>query len=358
MAENKRLYWVDVARAIAVIFVYLGHYETERLNKLAFAFHLQLLFILAGFFAQSNQKYTPWEFFKRRFVAILVPYALWGWSSIVTMGTNSAGSFGMETLKTMLNPTAIRSNLWFFPTMMSVSIVYYLLLRGNGNKTIWLILALAFFLLFGQDGVAPANLNPFALLLRIPGVGLLNSWFSIGGIAQYLFWYALGASAFEWVKKFVASRETNPMVFHLIGVGMTGVTCILYLKRIREFNSLRFIFENTLLNNLWSVFAAICICICVLYFSVFLEESKYLRRMGELTTIFVGLEFIMKRVVTQIWMPLLGMGEPTLDNTWNVVSIVFLVLAINYVIAERLDQYFPILNGNRGNRAAHTSEKA
>ena len=54
MAE-KRVGWIDVARGLALIFVYLGHWVTPRMAPFAYAFHLQLFFVLSGFFADNVQ---------------------------------------------------------------------------------------------------------------------------------------------------------------------------------------------------------------------------------------------------------------------------------------------------------------
>ena len=54
--NDERKKWVDVAKAIAMIFVYLGHWITTHLGGLAYGFHLQLFFLVAGFFASRMIK--------------------------------------------------------------------------------------------------------------------------------------------------------------------------------------------------------------------------------------------------------------------------------------------------------------
>lgn len=59
MERAERIGWVDVAKGFAMVFVYLGHWSTARVTTLAYSFHLQLFFIIAGFFCIQPQKNLP-----------------------------------------------------------------------------------------------------------------------------------------------------------------------------------------------------------------------------------------------------------------------------------------------------------
>lgn len=135
--EKVHFEWVDVARAIAIIFVYLGHWNTDKVGSFAYAFHLQMFFIIAGFFAANQQKYSIKEFLKKRFWAIEVPLFLWAWISLIITHLNT--EFKLIELKELfLHPEAVQPNYWFMPVMFSVSITYYFLsklLKNNGGGT-------------------------------------------------------------------------------------------------------------------------------------------------------------------------------------------------------------------------------
>ena len=70
---DDRLYWVDVARGLAMLCVIIGHMVGyENLDILIFSFHMPLFFLIAGYF-QKKEKVIV--FAKKKTRSLLVPYA-------------------------------------------------------------------------------------------------------------------------------------------------------------------------------------------------------------------------------------------------------------------------------------------
>ncbi len=125
----SRMDWVDVARAIAIIFVYLGHWSTARITSFAYSFHLQLFFIISGFFAVRQQKYGWKEFIQKQIVSLAIPLFLWAWISFVISRFDTETFFIREFKILFLEPASIQPNYWFIPAILSISIGYYILLK-------------------------------------------------------------------------------------------------------------------------------------------------------------------------------------------------------------------------------------
>jgi len=87
----KRLEYVDYAKALAIFLVVLGHTNTNGALDpaapdylyvdLIYAFHMPLFIMLGGFFIRPKETYSlaGWRhFLARNFLALMVPYFIWG----------------------------------------------------------------------------------------------------------------------------------------------------------------------------------------------------------------------------------------------------------------------------------------
>ena len=81
---SSRIYWIDTCKAYAMVLVFYGHlWFTEKIpnpeillqNKLIYAFHLPLFFVLSGFLDKGNTKEFV-IFIKDKFFTRIVPFVL------------------------------------------------------------------------------------------------------------------------------------------------------------------------------------------------------------------------------------------------------------------------------------------
>ena len=56
MKWEQRYDFIDVAKAIAIIFIFIGHWASPNLRVFAYSFHFFLFFMISGFFALRMQK--------------------------------------------------------------------------------------------------------------------------------------------------------------------------------------------------------------------------------------------------------------------------------------------------------------
>ena len=70
----KRLDYIDVARGIAMICIILGHLGIPEIDRVVYAFHVPIFFLITGFF--TNTKYSKKDFIKKKARTLLVPYCI------------------------------------------------------------------------------------------------------------------------------------------------------------------------------------------------------------------------------------------------------------------------------------------
>lgn len=105
--ENKRLSYIDITRALAIIFIVIGHAipysnHCHWILKFVYSFHVFLFFFLSGYTFSTNKKFI--DFLKNKFLRIMVPYYVWalvflipymifGESVSANLGTNTSFNF-------------------------------------------------------------------------------------------------------------------------------------------------------------------------------------------------------------------------------------------------------------------------
>ena len=90
---SKRIGWVDIAKAISILFIVLAHSSTGYVNHLSNSFNTVVFFVLSGMtfcrmkedmdgsFCFDNRHWS--RFAKTTFKSIIVPYVIWAIVSIV-----------------------------------------------------------------------------------------------------------------------------------------------------------------------------------------------------------------------------------------------------------------------------------
>lgn len=150
---KKRINYIDIARAFAMIFIVMGHTIVHSANchiifKFLYSFHVQLFFIISGItFKIKEESFI--NFFKNKFIRIMIPYFVWAILFIIPylmFGNNvgeNLGTKGTFELKNILinilygvgKNSALKQNtsLWFLPALFSMEILYYFII-GYINK--------------------------------------------------------------------------------------------------------------------------------------------------------------------------------------------------------------------------------
>ncbi len=139
---TKRIHYLDIARAIAIFSIVLGHtiaYSTHcyEIYRFIFAFSVPLFFVLSGMTFRLKEE-TTWQFIKRKFLRIMIPYFVWAILFLVPyylFGSNFSSELSQPNLLGVLYgsgaDSALKQNtpLWFLPALFTTELLYYFLLK-------------------------------------------------------------------------------------------------------------------------------------------------------------------------------------------------------------------------------------
>lgn len=144
--KTKRLQFVDIARALAIIFIVYGHTIVHNNNvysfyKLLYSFHIVLFFIISGYI--YNKSNDTFKFIKKKFLSLMVPYFIFSLLFLIpyfifvddvntiinTQGKTNITSLLIEIIYGVGYSVSLKQNtsLWFLPALFSTEIIYKLL---------------------------------------------------------------------------------------------------------------------------------------------------------------------------------------------------------------------------------------
>lgn len=162
--RKDRLQYVDVAKAVAIFLVVLGHPRPVEsygsLEQFLYAFHMPLFFMLSGIFVKQKPAYG-WETWKtflwKNFLTLIVPYIIW--VAIYMPFTYIDLTKALYGSWIVLRDLNTLSSLWFLPVLFLARTYVELLMnlswkfRWNARTT--MIVSAAVFYVVGM--VIPHN---------------------------------------------------------------------------------------------------------------------------------------------------------------------------------------------------------
>lgn len=154
MGNSKRLLWIDVAKGICMLAVIAGHIGQSTLNKIVFAFHLTVYFILSGYTLRNDVSHTS---LNKKFKRLMIPYFTTCFAVTVMDVTNLiavnkitsvetiTGRIGYNILRTFMASGAKTDfgtvtidgrigAIWFLPALFFSILTVQLLLKYISNK--------------------------------------------------------------------------------------------------------------------------------------------------------------------------------------------------------------------------------
>ncbi|MBE6878116.1 MAG: acyltransferase [Ruminococcaceae bacterium] len=333
--NKKRIAWVDVAKAIAIIFVLIIHYDRRaagRIAALGLMFCVQLFFFLSGMFANC-EKYSLKEYIKRQAKALMLPYAVFSVINIVFHYLFNRGLPPEVFKEIVINIILARRNymlvaaMWFLPCLFLVSTLYKLLTMAIKNKKILFLLcfaASAYAKVFMQEPILPFTANQ---------------------AIRFLVYFAAGSMIYPFAKDLSIEkfREQNIKVKSAIIVYTVVAAVLIYILYKKEYI---IYFENDFLFYSSLFINTVMIISFVVIISVLLAWCVPLVKIGQNTLGFCCLENI-NRAVVNTAMAVTGIGFIP-DTPLKVVVFNFIAMAAGYVIIMVINRFCPLLFGKNG----------
>ncbi len=339
--KKERIEWIDICRALAIIFVFLGHWDTPHLHDFAYSFHLKLFFILSGFFAIDCVKKNSFkEYFIKKGKGLLIPMILWGIISFIWNHFDSAVHL-QDFFYAISDIRHIQPNYWFFPALFMISITYYLLKKYIQNDKIIFILSYLLLVCFGKHGLFPVTFPS----------NIVFNYLYIESTLNYLFWYCFGTVSFSSICSFIQHRndsKKNIKIFHLIGTFSFFVSVFLFFKNISQIFNLSIILEyHPFVQTNYLIVTSLINIITMIYFSTFLTNSSILTEIGNHTMAHMGLEYITHNVFAITLFEMFHLSKPIMTSTYYAILVTFIQFLIHTPIIQRITIYLPILEGKK-----------
>lgn len=191
LQPKQRIAWLDIAKAIAIFLVVLGHtLRGGAVQRILYSFHVAAFFLLSGMTCRTDRLK---ERIKNDFLRIMVPY--YSFSVISILIFLFLGKFAADALERTVN-TSLRHNLlgmlyacpldgrlkfnmplWFLPCLFATKMLYYglsKLCRGKQASVLLCSLTLA------AVGVAYTRLNGTGLPFHLSVALKMLAFFSFG----------------------------------------------------------------------------------------------------------------------------------------------------------------------------------
>lgn len=135
-AENGRLEWLDIMKAILIILMVMGHSTTPFVTYV-YLFHMGAFFIISGY-TYSGEKYCLKDFLKRKALIFIVPtisvniiYNIFycvmqktGMYGLLQAGDSVSFSERMRQLLRFLNTADLGGATWFLFVLFEVEILF------------------------------------------------------------------------------------------------------------------------------------------------------------------------------------------------------------------------------------------
>ncbi|MBA3921662.1 MAG: acyltransferase family protein [Nostocaceae cyanobacterium] len=215
---SSRIYWIDSCKAYAMVLVFYGHLwlsdqmpNTEVLmqNKLIYAFHMPLFFILSGFLEKSNTKDFK-VFIKNKFFTRIVPFILFNLLLIVCLIPKdilihkfSLGKYLFMLTGLIRGQGSISVVTWFLICLFTTELIHFWLSRKINN---YKGMVIAFIIFYTVGIIVAININLVATLTGIAP----NFWYIHEALVAYSF-FTLGVI----LNKIRLFEITNKLVKYL-----------------------------------------------------------------------------------------------------------------------------------------------
>jgi fucose 4-O-acetylase-like acetyltransferase len=129
--DKSRVLWIDVARGIGLISVFIGHLIFPYVPAWVYTFHMPLFFFLSGLLYPGCEKYSFTEFAWRRFKGLVIPYFALGSVIIVLYSiVYILNGEPVTTYTQMLRLFFIQEHywtIWFLAALFLTQLLYYVI---------------------------------------------------------------------------------------------------------------------------------------------------------------------------------------------------------------------------------------
>lgn len=345
---KKRIEYIDIARAIAMIYIVLGHtlVHSEHCHlifKLLYSFHVVLFFLISGFTFNIKLEQSFFEFFKSKFVRIMIPYFIWALLFLIPymlFGNdvgNSLGTHSSFDIKTQIinifygngNMSALKQNssLWFLPALFTMEMFYYFIIKLSKNNKYFYLVNIFILLLVSYLNNHLAFIFPWGI----------NTVLSVG----IFFYIGYLCKKYDLFTDFKLFKWYNIIIMLIVGI----LACFFNCKTVSCIDYDYGYFTLALISGF-------CLSICTIYLCSKIGKNKILEYVGRNT---MGI-LIFHKLIILIFQTKMGIISELLSNSNMIVEmiisivVVLITIIFSLIATEIIKKIFPLCIGEFKNK--------
>ena len=343
---TMRIRFIDIARAMAMLFIVLGHtlvysQHCQQVYKFLYSFHVALFFVISGYTFTISDNYI--EFIKKKFIRIMIPYFFWSlmflipyllFGKRIESVLNTDSSFGIiNQIKNIIygngNNSALKQNssLWFLPALFSMEMTYSIIIKKlhKSRKIITNIVLCLILICIGF--ISEKFFTEFYLPWGINTVIQMGIFFYTGYIMKEN----------NFIEKF-SSKNLFTIILAFLGI----ICCFLNYRKVSAI-------DYNYGNYFFALMSGLFISTTVVLVSAKITSNKILEFIGRNTMVIL----IFHKIAILIAQTKLGMVSEILKNSNLLMELIlaFCVVAVSVassiVMGVFLRKGFPVLIGEK-----------
>lgn len=339
--ESKRIKYLDIARAIGIIFVIIGHIsQNEMITSIIYSFHMPLFFILSGYlYSKGNIKSKVKRILIPYFVFSIISYLYW-----LCIERNFRGQDGNE-ITLFLNIFIARAGsenylfnavMWFLPCLLVTQLIYSgvdKIIKNKYLKTVIIVL-------FSLVGYVLSKIE----IVRLP--------FALDVSFMALLFYFLGHCLKCVEDKYKLFKRINNSLKNKIITSIFLVVLFICLIGLVLINGPINMNEMKYNSYILSVLNACIGSTIILMISVLINSNKFLEFVGKNTLTIMCIHEPIKRVLIYVLAKILKVNQVSLrTNIFSILFISLTLLIICLIITFGLKKIINIIKQkNRNNK--------
>lgn len=279
----NRVTWLDVAKCIGIVLIYLGHfrYDAGLFYEYVFKFHVPLFFFLAGCSCTYEKELSFTEFLKKKALRILIPFYVFAFLALITNCIWIGPDHVVINLITIafgcIRNCYCAEGLWFLTCLFVIEIAFKAV-RMIKSKTIRILLIVLIILLkplYGQEPRFFFNIDSIYYILYFAlGYYLypaFNALFENPKNRKYHILLFLVTGSFAFIELF----DSNPGDNFVIPISWINTICTTVISSTRAFVLIIF-----------TILLSRCLC-----------NVRFMQKIGSDTLYLCGMEYIMKQFI-------------------------------------------------------------
>lgn len=338
---EKRIYWIDYAKAFCIFLVVLGHsYLPESAKNVIYVFHIPLFFFISGtlFSFEKHPVYT--SFLKKKVLQILIPYLFFNittyifWYFIGRKVGNDI-EIGLQPQKQLIgilwgndwnHYLEHCSPMWFLTCLFMVENLYYIIFKHISSN-----LKIIGIMVFVVIGYVDYKFNPIRLPWGLNVAMLMIVFYGIGSILHSSIINIKKQSSFNWLLITIVS---------LIGILIISILNGKVEVSIGEY-------QNYFLFIVGAIFGILFIFSLSNSITLYFNQIQFFQYIGKNTIIILGFHLLAGSFIKAITFYLFKFPLSIYETTsfsflYSVMSIIILIPAMLI-----LNKYTPFFIGKK-----------